>query len=205
MVLFNIFAAGRRRETIPIFPLGTVLFPGATLPLRIFEVRYIDMARDCLRNGTAFGVCLIREGEEVGVPAVPEPVGCMARIGECDVEELGILKVRAEGLERFRIVSREVGKHGLIIGEVEPLAAEPEVRETSGLAESAEFLRKVIAGIGADRFIEPFRFDDASWVGFRLAEILPLRADVKQKLLEVTDAALRLAILHKFLRQQKLI
>ena len=106
MVLFNIFSAGRKRETLPIFPLGTVLFPGAILPLRIFEVRYMDMAKACLREGTPFGVCLIREGSEVGAPAVPEPVGCTARIAECDVEELGILKVRAEGIDRFRIVSR---------------------------------------------------------------------------------------------------
>ena len=205
MVLFNIFAAGRRRETIPIFPLGTVLFPGSVLPLRIFEVRYIDMARDCLRNGAAFGVCLIREGEEVGAPAVPEPIGCTARIGECDAELLGIVKVKAEGLDRFRIVSRELNRAGLIVGEVEPLAAEPEVREAAGLAESAQFLRKVIAGIGTQRFTGPANFEDATWVGFRLAEILPLRADVKQKLLELTDAALRLAILHKFLRQQRLV
>jgi Lon protease-like protein len=205
MVLFNLFGAGRKRETVPIFPLGTVLFPGAMLPLRIFEVRYMDMAKACLKDGSPFGVCLIREGEEVGAPAVPEPVGCLARIADCDVEELGILKVRAEGLERFRIVSREVNRHGLIVGEVERLGSEPEVSEADGLAESAEFLRKVIRGIGAERFNEPFRFEDATWVSFRLAEILPLRADVKQKLLELTDATLRLAILHKFLKQQELI
>jgi Lon protease-like protein len=205
MVLFNLFGAGRKRETVPIFPLGTVLFPGAMLPLRIFEVRYMDMAKACLKDGSPFGVCLIREGEEVGAPAVPESVGCLARIADCDVEELGILKVRAEGLERFRIVSREVNRQGLIVGEVERLGSEPEVSEADGLAESAEFLRKVIRGIGAERFNEPFRFEDATWVTFRLAEILPLRAEVKQKLLELTDATLRLAILHKFLKQQKLI
>ena len=205
MVLFNLFGAGRKRETMPLFPLGTVLFPGSLLPLRIFEVRYMDMAKECLKAGSPFGVCLIREGEEVGAPAVPEPVGCFARIADCDVEELGILKVRAEGLERFRLVSREVRREGLIVGEVEPLAAEPAAPEAPGLAESALFLQKVIAGIGADRFAEPFCFDDATWVSFRLAEILPLRSDVKQKLLELTDATLRLAVLHKFLRQQKLI
>ena len=204
-MLFNLFAAGRKRETIPIFPLGTVLFPGSVLPLRIFEVRYMDMARDCLRNQSPFGICLIREGEEVGAPAVPEPVGCMARIGECDAEELGILKVKAEGLGRFRIVSRAVSKAGLIVGEVEQVGPEPEASDTPGLAQSAQFLRKVLASIGTDRFTGPANFDDASWVGFRLAEILPLRVDVKQKLLEITDAALRVAILHRFLEQQKLI
>jgi len=203
-VLTTLFGLGRQRATVPIFPLQTVLFPGAMLPLKIFEVRYMDMAKACLKDSSPFGVCLIREGQEVGAPAVPEPVGCLARIAQCDVEELGILKVTAEGLERFRIVSREVNRQGLIVGEVERLATEEDAPDAAGLAESSEFLRKAIAGIGAERFNEPFQFEDASWVGFRLAEILPLRVDVKQKLLELTDAALRLAILHKFLKQQKL-
>src|SRR5260221_6124391 len=121
MVLFNIFAAGRRRETIPIFPLGTVLFPGSVLPLRIFEVRYIDMARDCLRNGAAFGVCLIREGEEAGAPAVPEPIGCTARTGEFAAEELWIIQVRGEGLGSIRIASRELNNAVLIVGPIDPV------------------------------------------------------------------------------------
>jgi Lon protease-like protein len=201
----NLFGAGRKREILPIFPLNTVLFPGAILPLKIFEVRYMDMAKECLKNSSAFGICLIREGEEVGTPAVPEPVGCVARIADCDVEDLGVLKVRAEGVERFRIVSTEVNKQGLIIGEIEELAAEPTLRDAPGMEPCADFLRKVIAGIGPERFREPLDFDNASWVGFRLAEILPLRNDVKQKLLELTDARLRMGILHSFLRQQKLI
>jgi Lon protease-like protein len=194
-----------KREPVPIFPLGTVLFPGGVLPLRIFEVRYVEMAKGCLKDGTPFGVCLIREGAEVGAPAVPEPVGCLARIAECDVEELGILKVKAQGLERFRIVSSDVNRDGLVVGRIEDLRSEPEVRDAPGLAQCSEFLRKVMAGIGPERFTEPYRFEDGSWVGFRLAEILPLRMDVKQKLLELTDAALRLAILHRFLQQQKLL
>ena len=205
MLLLNLFAAGKRRETVPIFPLQTVLFPGMLLPLRIFEVRYMDMAKACLKEDSPFGVCLIREGQEVGAPAVPEPVGCFAKIASCDMEELGILKVKAEGLERFRIVSSEVNKSGLIIGEIEKHEAEAAGEGAVGFEECADFLRKVIAGIGAERFAEPLRFEDASWVGFRLAEILPLRSDVKQKLLELTDASLRVAILHRFLKQQQLI
>ncbi|HET9576761.1 MAG TPA: LON peptidase substrate-binding domain-containing protein [Usitatibacter sp.] len=194
-----------KRESIPIFPLQTVLFPGALLPLRIFETRYMDMARDCLKSGSPFGVCLIKEGQEVGAPAVPETIGCTATLGECDMEELGILKAVAKGGERFRIVAREVGKQGLVIGRVERLEPEADAIEAPGLAECADFLRKLIAGIGPQRFAEPYLFDNATWVGFRLAEILPLRNDVKQKLLEVTDATLRLAVIHRFLRQQKLI
>ncbi|HXF78126.1 MAG TPA: LON peptidase substrate-binding domain-containing protein [Usitatibacter sp.] len=205
MDLLNRLAGGRKRRTLPIFPLGTVLLPGSLLPLRIFEVRYMDMARACLRDSSPFGVCLIREGQEVGAPAVPEAVGCEARIADCDMEELGILKVRARGFGRFRIVASEVSRQGLIVGEVEEIESEAPQPDAPGLAESAEFLRKAIAGIGEERFVQPFAFDDASWVGFRLAEILPLRMDVKQKLLELTDAGMRLAVLHKFLRQQELI
>jgi Lon protease-like protein len=205
LLLLNLFAVGRKPDLVPIFPLNTVLFPGAVLPLRIFETRYMDMAKECLRSSSVFGVCLIREGAEVGAPAVPEPIGCLARIGECDMEELGILKVRAEGLERFRIVSRDVNKQGLVVGEIERIASESDGADAQGLPECADFLRKVIAGIGPGRFNEPFEFDDATWVSFRLAEILPLRNDVKQRLLELTDPVLRLGILHRFLRQQKLL
>ena len=205
MFILNLFSTGRGRETVPIFPLQTVLFPGSILPLKIFEVRYVDMARACLRERKPFGVCLIREGEEVGTPAVPEAVGCLAGIVDCDAAELGILKVRTEGLDRFRLASTETTPQGLIVGEIARFDAEPAAPEAEGLAECAAFLGKAIVGIGAARFNEPFRFEDASWVGFRLAEILPLRMDVKQKLLELTDASLRIGILHRFLRQQRLI
>ena len=201
----NLFSAGKTRETVPIFPLGTVLFPGSLLPLRIFETRYMDMAKACLKDGSAFGVCLIREGQEVGAPAVPEAVGCLARIRDCDMEELGILKVRAEGLERFRIVSTETTRQGLVMGVVERIESEAEAPDAPALAECASFLRKVIAGIGEERFVEPLRYEDASWVGFRLAEILPLKMQAKQKLLELTDATVRLAVLYRFLKEQKLV
>lgn len=197
--------AGRSRREIPIFPLGTVLFPGSLLPLKIFEVRYMDMARACLRDKSQFGVCLIREGQEVGLPAVPENVGCAARIAECDVEEVGILKVRAEGVQRFRIVSSEVSKQGLIVGQVEDIAMEDAPADAPGLEACAQFLQKAITGIGEERFASPLRFEDASWVSFRLAEILPLRMEAKQAMLELTDPVARLAVIHKFLQQQKLV
>lgn len=190
---------------MPLFPLQAVLFPGSLLPLRIFETRYMDMAKAALKSGDPFGVCLIREGQEVGAPAVPEPVGCLARIAECDMQELGILKVKAEGIERFRIVASGVTPQGLVTADIEPLFEERDAPDAPGLADCAGFLRKVIPGIGEERFAAPLAYGDARWVGFRLAEILPLRADVKQRLLELTDAAMRLSVLHQFLLQQRLI
>jgi len=191
-------------ETVPIFPLATVLFPDMRLPLRIFEPRYMDMAKACLKHDSAFGVCLIREGHEVGTPAVPESVGCLARIAEWDMETLGILKVRADGTERFRLLRSQTTAAGLILGDIERIAAEA-AADPPELAESAQFVRKVVEAVGSARFAQPCRYDDASWVGFRLAEILPLRQAVKQKLLELTDPAARLSILHRFLREQGLL
>ncbi len=206
MLVLNLLSAGPRpRETVPIFPLGTVLFPGMRLPLKIFEARYMDMATACLREKSAFGVCLIREGEEVGAPAVPEPVGCLARIAACDMQAAGVLRVEAEGLGRFRLLEARTRPSGLVEGDIERFEEEEAAAPPEELAASAEFVRKVIAALGPARFPGPGRYDDASWVGFRLAEILPLRLAAKQKLLELTDPAARLAVLHRFLRERNLI
>jgi len=201
----NLLSAGPKPvETVPIFPLATVLYPGMRLPLKIFEPRYMDMAKACLKHDAAFGVCLIREGAEVGTPAVPETVGCLARIAEWDMETLGVLKVKADGLERFRLLATRTTPARLILGDIERIAAEPAVHGPE-LAPCADFVRKVVDTLGSARFAQPYRYDDASWVGFRLAEILPLRNAAKQKLLELTDPGARLEVLHRFLREQSLI
>ena len=201
----NLLSAGPKpRETVPIFPLATVLYPGMRLPLKVFEQRYMDMAKACLKHDSAFGVCLIREGAEVGSPAVPEPVGCLARIGAWDMETLGVLKVTAEGLDRFRLLATRTTPAGLILGDIERIA-DDEAAQAPELARCAAFVRKVVAALGESRFAQPCRYDDASWVGFRLAEILPLRNAAKQKLLELTDPAARLAVLHRFLLERNLV
>src|SRR6185503_19392245 len=104
---------------IPLFPLNTVLFPGGVLPLRVFEARYLDMTRDCMKSGTPFGVCLIHEGSEVGAPAVPRSVGCTATITDWDMQQLGVLNLRTRGERRFRILSSGANKQGLISAEVQ--------------------------------------------------------------------------------------
>ena len=107
-------ASGELRiEDLPLFPLLAVLFPGGRLPLRIFESRYMDMAKACLKDGSPFGVCLILEGGEVGTPATPAAVGTTARISSWDMPQLGLLHVSARGEQRFRIRSRRVQSDGL--------------------------------------------------------------------------------------------
>jgi Lon protease-like protein len=186
---------------LPLFPLRTVLFPRGRLPLRIFEPRYMDMAKGCLRDGTPFGVCLIREGAEVGAPAVPEDVGCTARIASWDMEQLGVLQVLARGERRFRILERRVQADGLQLARVELLEAAADAPlETSDLC--ARVLRRALEDAGEGLVEPPLLYESAAWVGERLAELLPLSPASKQRLLEVDDAAVRIEVLRRLIRPQ---
>lgn len=191
--------------SIPIFPLHTVLFPGGLLPLRIFEPRYMDMSRDCLRDNLPFGVCLIREGKEVGAPAAPWPVGCLARITDWDMQQLGLLNLTTLGTERFRILASEANSQGLVRAEAELLASEQATALPARFAPCARLLELAVADRQQSVFAEPYRFDDAAWVGYRLAEVLPIPPSAKQELLELSDSIARLEILLRFIEQRGFI
>ena len=186
-------------EDFPLFPLNTVLFPGGLLPLRVFEARYMDMARQCLREKSMFGVCLIREGAEVGRPAVPESVGCQARIVQCDMQQMGVLELMTQGVERFRVVSTRANSQGLLLAQVQPIPAEDPAPIPPQYAACATLLKRVIAQHGAALFAEPHQLDNASWVGYRLAEIMPFPPAEKQKLLAMEDSLARLSILNRII------
>jgi hypothetical protein len=193
------------QETLPIFPLNTVLFPGGILPLKIFEQRYLDMSTICLRYNRPFGVCLIKEGNEVGVPAAPEPVGCTAAITEWDMQQLGVLHLKTEGMQRFRILNRQVAKNGLINAEVKILAADQQTLLSPELRICATVLKLVMEKMGMEQFPSPLKLDDATWVSYRLAEVLPLKLAAKQEILEIDDPVTRLQVIRKFLVQQGLL
>jgi Lon protease-like protein len=189
---------------VPIFPLNAVLFPGGLLPLRVFEARYMDMTRDCLKRDAPFGVCLIREGTEVGAPAVPEGIGCLATILEWDMQQQGILNIKTRGGQRFRILERRTGAQGLTSADIELIPPETSAPVPEAFSSCARLLEMVVVDQGKPIFAEPHAFDDASWVGYRLAEILPVPLVAKQKLLELNDSLGRLSILQRFLEGQGL-
>ena len=168
-----------------------MLFPGGRLPLRIFESRYMDMAKVCLKEGAPFGVCLIVEGREVGEPAVPAPVGTLARIGDWDMPQLGLLHIVARGERRFRILERRVEKNGLAVANVEPLEDDTDAAVPDTCRTCVRLLERIIEQ-QPGLFDSPHRLDSASWVGARLAELLPLPLGAKQELLEMTEARERL-------------
>lgn len=183
------------------------------MALKIFETRYMDMAKGCLKNAQPFGIALIEAGNEVGIPASPHLIGTIARIDDWDMPDLGVLRVTVKGESRFNIIEQRTEKNGLIIGTVEMVSADTvgdsaNTESTSGEASNqlqacAQFLKMVMAQIG--QVAEEVQFADASWVSFRLTEILPFSSTIKQKMLELTDANMRLEVLYRFLRDQQLI
>jgi uncharacterized protein len=187
-------------ERAYIFPLNTVLFPGGVLPLKIFEQRYIEMTKVCISEERPFGVCLIKEGRETGTPAVPQDVGCLARIVQWDMPQLGVFHLQVEGTLKFRITRTEVDKQGLISAAIECLPSDSEVAPEETLC--SEVLKAIIEKIGAEHFPAPHRFDDAAWIGYRLSEVLPISLDTRQQLLQIADPQMRLARLSQILSQQ---
>ena len=184
---------------LPLFPLNTVLFPDGLLPLKIFEQRYMDMAKGCLRDGSAFGVCAIREGHEVGAPAVPARVGCFARIIEWDMPQLGVLEVIARGEQRFRLQHYRDNGAGLLIGSVEGIDNEP----VTEISEEFTFLIEVASEIASHTSEKypptPAQLADAVWLSYRLSELLPLPLPLKQQLLELTEPNARLLMLREMI------
>lgn len=184
---------------VALFPLNAVLFPEGRLPLRIFEQRYMDMAKACLRDASPFGVCLIREGREVGAPAIPAAVGTLARISAWDMPQLGVLQVSVRGERRFRILARRLQRDGLARADIELLAEDQDAEIPSSCAACVKLLARVLEQQPA-LFELPHRLDSAAWVGARLAEVLPLPLALKQELLELSDAGTRIERLNALLR-----
>ena len=193
---------------LPLFPLKTVLFPRGRLSLRIFEQRYLAMAKRCLSGETPFGVCLLTRGEEVATPGGAAPgfaaVGTLARIRAWDMPQLGILQVSADGETRFAVNAYELMPDGLVVAEVTPIAPDPPVALSSDKRAQAELLELLATRVGPRHFPDERAFDDASWVGNRLAELLPLPLTTKQTLLEMDDANARLVALQRCIDERGL-
>jgi uncharacterized protein len=179
---------------IPLFPLSIVLFPEGPLPLRIFETRYVDMVRQCMRDGSNFGVLLIREGGEVG-PATTFDVGTTAQIVDFHQLSDGLLGLSCVGRRRFRVERRKQQSDGLNVGEVTLLDEEPHLPVPSRHAHLAELIRTVLPQLGEAYSNMELRVADAAWLGHRLAEILPIDPGDKQFCLELADPIERLDFL----------
>jgi len=182
---------------LPLFPLNTVLFPGGPLRLRIFEPRYLDMISRCMRESSDFGVALITEGKEAGGTARTVQIGTTARIVDFERLEDGLLGITARGERKFSINDVSTQSDGLNVADVSFLEPEAAMEIPEELGILAELLKQAFVQVGAAYAAETPHYESASWVGMRLAEILPLPMPEKQQCLEMTDAVGRLRLLRE--------
>ena len=189
----------------PLFPLSTVLFPGGPLPLRIFETRYVDMVRHCMRQHCPFGVVLIRAGSEVGAHGTGEMsiIGTTAKIVDFSSLPDGLLGITCSGERKFTVKKHWQQADGLHVADIEFCETEEKTDLPGEFSHLGELLRKVLPELGDLYANVPKHFSDASWVGYRLAEILPLSLAEKQYCLELDDPVARLRRLSPLIRKSE--
>ena len=199
-------------SSIPLFPLGTVLFPEGSLSLRIFEVRYLDMVRKCARAQAPFGVVALQSGSEVRrAGAATEQLygeGTLAHITELQEVQPGLLLMHCRGGERFRLTRHEQLPHGLWVGDAELLAIEPPVALPEHLRPAAKLLAQLLQSHAQAAGEPPLptreQINDCAWVANRWAEMLPLPTAVKQQLLTLDNPLLRLELVADMLEERGL-
>lgn len=186
--------------TLPLFPLPAVLFPGGEISLRIFEPRYLDMIRDCARGDRGFGICLMLGSDDGRGPTSSAAIGTLARIVDFNVLEDGLLGILARGEARFRVRSTHVRSNGLLHADVDMLEPDPVLPVPPEFGLLATILSRYHERAGA-AFAqhEQSRYDERAWVGFRLAEALPLAVSERQLLLQIADPLDRLSHLMQWL------
>lgn len=184
-------------EALPLFPLHAVLLPGAPLGLRVFERRYLDLVAECGRSGRGFGICMILKGEEIGAPATPAAYGVEAAIEDFGTDRDGLLTLQVRGARRFHVTRTRVRDNGLLVGEVDWREERPQPLQPQHAAMAtllAELLDKVggahpdLGHAGANLR----QLEQAAWVGWRLAELLPVSDDQRLELLQLDDPHQRL-------------
>ena len=203
------------RTTLPLFPLQTVLFPGALQGLKVFEARYLDLVSECLRTQQPFGVICLKAGSEMArgkghKPVELEDVGTLAHIEEVDAEQAGILRLRCIGGQRFRLLAAaQQQESGLwTTDQFELIPDDPVRMPAPAMLQTVNALAEAIRKLQTQErvpFAPPFKLDDAGWVANRWCELLPVSLAAKQKLMQLEDPVIRLSLVDGFLRDKKVV
>ena len=197
-------------DALPLFPLGTVLFPGGLLPLKVFEARYLDLIGNCMRSGAPFAVVHIRQGSELRSTGktLLDSVGVLAHLQEVDAEQSGILRVRCLGGRRVQIGATHQRDDGLWLAEAAADPPDEEQAVPDALLPTAQALGRAIdalAAQGHQPFLAPHRLDEAGWVANRWCEILPISSTAKQRLMVLDEPLLRLQLVQDYLHGKGLV
>lgn len=207
-------------QSLPLFPLGTVLFPGGYLPLQIFEVRYLDMIGKCFKTGAPFGVVSLNRGSEVrqapgGAPGgdnlaqeIFYPTGTLARITQLSRPQPGLMLIQCTGEQRFTVSNHHLMKHGLWVADVTLLPDDQQVAIPPDLKAVANTLKRVIDTLH-EQHLEaeqmpiqpPYQLDDCAWVANRWCELLPMSLELKHRLMALDNPLVRLELVSDLLER----
>ncbi|MEJ6024052.1 LON peptidase substrate-binding domain-containing protein [Ramlibacter sp. PS4R-6] len=191
-------------QSLPLFPLSTVLFPGGVLPLKIFEVRYLDMIGKVHKAGAPLGVVSLIEGAEVQQPGQKETfrdVGTLATLEHVEQVQPGLMHIRARGGQRFRILRRERLRHGLWVADVQMVAQDAHVEVPDDLRGVATALDRLLHSLRDQGVAEgelpvqaPLALQDSGWLANRWCELMPMPVELKQRLMELDNPLVRLEL-----------
>jgi Lon protease-like protein len=193
-------------QSLPLFPLNVVVFPEGLLPLKIFEMRYLDMVRNCLRNHSSFGVVAVVDD----VPSTQWDTqlpfalgGTSVNIVEADAPQIGLMMIRCLGEMRFQVKSARQQQDGLWIGEVEEIENDVRLAIPDDLIATADNLHQLIHSLGKQGvpendlpIMKPYKFDDCGWVANRWCELLNIPLRQKQRMLELDSSLVRLEFIN---------
>lgn len=178
-------------ESIPLFPLAQMLFPGCNMPLQIFEQRYLSMISRCLKSESGFGVVLIREGREVGQVPQVFPVGVYARIVDWHQQENGLLGIKVQGERKFRIHATQAQPDKLLTAEVTFLPEEPNCDIAEQYLDLVALVQQLSRHPAVAQLGLP-AVKDGRMLGWQLTQLLPLSNPDKVALLALDDPEERL-------------
>lgn len=198
-------------QKIPLFPLGTVLFPDGVIALKIFEARYLDMIKKCLREKTEFGVIsIMKDLDDEDSPPIFSQIGTLAQIEDFDPVQPALYMTKSFGTQRFKLLSSEQESSGLWIGEIALLENDPITPIPKEHQKVVQLLNEIISVIqsedllGESPFKKPFKIDECGWVSNRLAELLPISLAQKNHLLAQTNPRIRLDLVTEIIEDDDL-
>ena len=186
---------------VPIFPLSSITFPGGYMPLRIFETRYIDMVKNCVKNNTGFGISLNKPNSDEFYD-----VGTYCKIADWEQMDDGLLGITARGKYRYRVLNSSIQSDNLILADIESMEEPSFIDVPKELMPYSDFLKNILEQY--PKFYHddaPKYFTESGWVGSRLAEILPMPTKEKQVILETEDYLVRLYKIKDYIDSKKTI
>ena len=179
-------------DNCPIFPLKSIVLPGGVFPLRIFERRYLDMITECIKNNTGFSIALVQKEDRNKYIDQVYDVASYVEIIDWNKLDDGILGISVEGKSLVKIIECNLNKDNLLVGKVEIIEPEKEFMIPQQYLLLSKFYKKIYPGIKDFINFKKERYADASWVGYRLTECLPLDLKTKASLISMNNAIQRL-------------